>query len=184
MQTHAPPSISSVLLEETTQSITITTTPTLLSVVENSGNSVSAENITDENQTLEIPLDGNIPLQIYIIAKQRAFLKVTSDNKIVFNGRIVPGNAYEFSGNEVIEILTGNAAALDIYFNQNQLGSIGETGEVKSYLFTVEDGIITPTLQFTLTSTVTPIPSSTPSPTNTATEDIGTSTSTVTPFIP
>ena len=184
VQTDVPPSISSVLLEEATQTIAITTTPTLELVVSNGENFANTENNTDENTTLEIPSDGNIPLQIYIIAKQRAFLKVTSDSKIVFNGRIVPGNAYEFSGNEVIEILTGNAAALDIYFNQNQLGSIGETGEVKTYLFTLTDGIVTPTLQFTSTFTVTPIPSNTPSPTITASQEIGTATSTVTPFIP
>ena len=69
-------------------------------------------------------------------------------------------------------------------FNQTQLGPIGDTGEVKSYLFTVSDGITTPTPQFTATFTITPKPSATPSPTSTNEPVVNTITSTVTPFIP
>ncbi len=182
--TNEPPSISSVLLEESTQEFVPTITATSAQLIPETNNELTTDNTNGEEDALNIPTEGNSPLQIYIIASQRAFLRVTTDNKIEFSGRTVPGNAYEFAGNEVIEVLTGNAAALDIYFNQTQLGPIGDTGEVKSYLFTVSDGIITPTPQFTATLTITPTPSSTPSPTNTVEAVSATSTSTVTPFIP
>lgn len=182
--TNEPPSISSVLLEESTQEFVPTITATSVQLILETNNELTTDNANGEEDALNIPTEGNSSLQIYIIASQRAFLRVTTDNKIEFSGRTVPGNAYEFAGNEVIEILTGNAAALDIYFNQTQLGPIGDTGEVKSYLFTVSDGIITPTPQFTATLTITPTPSSTPSPTNTVEAVRDTSTSTVTPFIP
>lgn len=182
--TNEPPSISSVLLEESTLENLPSTTATSALLVQETENSLITENTDTEGDSLNIPAEGNLPLQIYIIANQRAFLRVTTDNKIEFSGRTVPGNAYEFSGNEGIEILTGNAAALDIYFNQTQLGPIGATGEVKSLLFTVSDGIITPTPLFTATLTITPQPSVTPSPTSTSGPVVNTITSTVTPFIP
>ena len=182
--TDEPPSISSVLLEVSTQENLPTSTITAAPLAVETDMASITENTNTDGDTLDIPTEGNLPLQIYIIASQRAYLRVTSDNKIEFSGRTVPGNAYEFSGKDVIEILTGNAAALDIYFNQTQLGPIGDTGEVKSYLFTVSDGITTPTPQFTATFTVTPKPSATPSPTNTNEPVVNTLTSTVTPFIP
>jgi len=121
---------------------------------------------------------NNAPLQLYIIAHARAWLQVLADGKVVFLGRVVPGNAYAFSGEKQVEILTGNGAALQVIYNQNDLGRLGLTGEVIGLIFS-SDGILTPTPAFTPTptqappATITPLPSTTPQ-----------STPTVTPFIP
>ncbi|GAP07281.1 MAG TPA: DUF4115 domain-containing protein [Anaerolinea thermolimosa] len=121
------------------------------------------------------------PLQIYIVARQRAFLRVVADGVIKFNGRVVPGNAYPFSARETIELVSGNAAAFQIFFNQQDLGPLGAMGAVLRMTFT-QNGILTPT----------PMPTSTPTPTqlNTLTPGVsptaGTSTvtPTVTPLVP
>jgi len=121
------------------------------------------------------------PLQIYIVARQRAFLRVVADGVIKFNGRVVPGNAYPFSARETIELVSGNAAAFQIFFNQQDLGPLGAMGAVLRMTFT-QNGILTPT----------PMPTPTPTPTqlNTLTPGVsptaGTSTvtPTVTPLIP
>jgi hypothetical protein len=97
---------------------------------------------------------------------------------------VIPGNAYEFSGSDAIELLTGNASALDIYFNQQKIGSIGGTGEVKSLIFTANQGYATPTAEFTSTPTITTNPTSTPRPTITSTQLPVTPSPTVTPYIP
>lgn len=111
------------------------------------------------NTTLEstatLPVLGDAPLQLYIIANQRAFLRVTVDNQIKFNGRVIPGGApYTFAGTTKIELLTGNAAAIQVYFNQNEIGVLGQLGEVKSLIFS-KDGVFTPTPSFSPTPTVT-----------------------------
>lgn len=118
------------------------------------------------------------PLQVYIVAQQRAWLRVIADNKLKFLGRVVPGNAYAFSGTKQIELLTGNGAGLQVFFNQQNLGTLGSMGEVIGLIFS-SAGITTPTPAFTSTpgptkpATITPLPS--PSPTV---------TSTVTPLVP
>jgi cytoskeletal protein RodZ len=101
-----------------------------------------------------------------------------SDGKVRFLGRVVPGNAYAFSGTKRIELTTGNAAALQVFYNQTDLGTLGISGQAVGMVFAPE-GIMTPTAAFTATSTptrpatITPLPTLTPQP-----------SATITPFIP
>jgi cytoskeleton protein RodZ len=121
--------------------------------------------------TSTLPTLGDAPLQLYVIANQRAFLRVVTDNKEVFNGRVMPGGAYPFSAKDQIELTTGNAAALQVFYNQTDLGTLGTIGQVVNLMF-VPGGMTTPTPSAsatptpTLPSTVTSMPSPTvPSPT-------------------
>ncbi len=100
-------------------------------------------------------------LQVNITANQRAFLRVVADGSQVYNDRVFPGNAYQFTASNRIELITGNAAALDIVFNQNDLGALGNTGQQVWLIFSRE-GVQTPTSQFTPTSTRTQPPTLTP----------------------
>ncbi|PKN82915.1 MAG: hypothetical protein CVU46_17705 [Chloroflexi bacterium HGW-Chloroflexi-8] len=177
-------SLSEVLLTEpgpliSTAELTITSIPTQI-VASNTDLTINPEG---ESPTVAIK-KGLFPINLSIVANQRAYLRITSDNKVVFSGRVIPGNAYEFSGSDAIELLTGNASALDIYFNQQKIGSIGGTGEVKSLIFTANQGYATPTAEFTSTPTITTNPTSTPRPTITSTQLPVTPSPTVTPYIP
>jgi len=84
------------------------------------------------------------PLQLYIITYDRAYLRVVVDSVEVFNGRVVPEDVFTFSGNTQIDLLTGNGNALEVYFNQDYLGDLGEVGEVVDISFTL-DGLQKPT---------------------------------------
>ena len=190
------PSISEVLLETSsvTPDLSILSTSTRVinsSLPGNTGENVpetaEAENVNyppmEETTGEEIVLsetaaviDSN-PLQVYIVARQRAYLNVIVDGDIEFNGRVSAGNAYPFSGQDSIEVTTGNAAALQIFFNQNDLGTIGSFGQVSRLIFT-KTGIITPTAQFTDTPTPTTPPTITLAPTSTP------ESATVTPLVP
>ncbi len=126
------------------------------------------------------PPEGSGPLQLYIVANQRAYLKIISDGKEAFNGRVQPGNAYQYSGKEQIELLTGNAAALQVFYNQSDLGTLGKVGEVVSLVFN-QQGLLTPTAIFTATPTATVQPTQTIAPTGTARPQ---PSATITPYIP
>lgn len=117
------------------------------------------------------------PIQVYIIANQRAWMKITADDKEVFVGRVVPGNVYPFSANNKIELSTGNAAALQVFYNQSDLGILGIMEEAKDLVFSKE-GYQQPTPAFTATFTPTVAPTQTPTPSPVV------PTPTVTPFIP
>jgi len=84
------------------------------------------------------------PLQVYIIVSDRAFMRVTTDGQSAFNGRVAADDVFTFSAEEEITLLTGNGAALEVYFNQEYLGSLGRVGEVANIVFSL-DGLSTPT---------------------------------------
>jgi cytoskeletal protein RodZ len=104
---------------------------------------------------------GTGSVQVVLIALDQAFVRVTVDGKIEFQGRITAGKAYPFDGNTQIEVLTGNGAAVSVLFNQSDMGSMGNLGEVVNRIYTATS-ILNPTATFTPTPTITPIPSITP----------------------
>ncbi len=110
-----------------------------------------------------LPPAGSRPVQVYVTANQRAWMRVLVDGDIEFEGRVLPGSAYSFSGEEQVEILTGNGAALNIFFNQEDQGPLGNYGQVVNQIYTI-DGIIAPTPTITPTGTPTPRTSATPQP--------------------
>jgi cytoskeletal protein RodZ len=120
---------------------------------------------------------SNAPIQVNITVQQRTWVRVTADEKIVLEGRILPGVPYNFSASSQLNVLTGNAGAIQILFNNQYLGNLGIRGELAEFVFTTE-GFITPTPQYSPTPTVTPQPSITPTFTPIV------PTATVTPFIP
>jgi cytoskeletal protein RodZ len=92
------------------------------------------------------------PLQLYIITHDRAYMRIVVDGLEVFNGRVLPEEVYTYSGEVRIQLKTGNASALEVYFNQDFLGKLGDVGEVVEVDFSLE-GLKTPTPQPTRTPT-------------------------------
>lgn len=103
-------------------------------------------------------------VQITVVVLDRTFLRVTVDGEVKQDGRAVPGAALTFDGNERIEVLTGSGSAVQIIFNQSEMGLMGNIGEVVDRVYTV-NGIETPTPTASPTPTITPKPSRTPRPT-------------------
>jgi len=158
-----------------TADMTASVTP-MAAVANTQAPPVVAEN-TAEATELVVPTLGSAPISVYIVASQRAWMRVTVDTTIVFEGRTIPGNAYPFTGRESIELLTGNGAALQVIYNENDLGTLGTTGEVVDIAFT-RDGTVVPTTQPTVTPTPTTQPSATLQPT------LPQITPSITPYVP
>jgi cytoskeletal protein RodZ len=112
-----------------------------------------------------LPTVSNAPVQVYVSVLRRAWMRVTVDENIEFEGRVIPGSAYSFSGEFQIEILSGSGAALQVFYNETDLGVMGVYGEVVYRVFT-PDGEVQPTPTVTPLSTSTPEASPTPQPTN------------------
>jgi hypothetical protein len=135
-----------------------------------------------QNETPEVfeptPFFGNAPVQVYVVANQRAWMQITVDGEIVFEGRTVPGSAYTYAGYEQVMLLTGNGGGLQVYFNQQDMGLLGAFGEVVERVFSIQ-GVLTATPRVLPTNTLTP--TGTPTPTGTST---GTSTPATTSATP
>ncbi|MGD2155529.1 MAG: DUF4115 domain-containing protein [Anaerolineales bacterium] len=156
-----PPSIAEVLLSSPTATEAPTLTPTPNDA--EAPISVAEQPLLEEATQINLTPEGQGPIQVQIIVRQRAWVRVTIDGEIAFEGRVLPGSAYAYAGEEQIEILTGNGAGLQVIFNQQDLGALGLLGQVVQRSFT-EEGVLTPT------PSITPTPFDTPSfsPTPTA----------------
>jgi len=178
-----PSSMANILLE--TQTITsapeLTGSPAATSV---STQTAASDGLT-VNATLAatLPAGPTLPVQIAIIANQRAFVDVKTDGNDKFTGRVLPGNAYEFGAYNSIELTTGNAAALQVIYNQQNVGVLGSFGQDMILIFTPK-GMATPTPAATPTATRTPTPTATVSATPTLQPSPTAPTPTVTPYVP
>ena len=94
-------------------------------------------------------------IRITVIVLERTFLRVTVDGEIKQDGRVVPGAALVFEGQQRVEVLTGNGAAVQIRLDDTDLGLMGGFGAVANMIYTL-DGLQTPT------QTATPIATNTP----------------------
>jgi len=118
--------------------------------------------------TLEIPTQNvNAEVQLNLVAVERTYLRVVVDGEVVFDGRVVPGNAYPFEAENQIEVLVGSGAAIRIVYNGRDLGLMGTFGQVVNNIYMGTE-IITPTGLPTTTPTITPTPTRTTEPTATS----------------
>jgi cytoskeleton protein RodZ len=91
------------------------------------------------------------PIQVYVVARNSAWMKVVVDSQTAFMGRVIPGNAYTYAANKQLEVICGNAAALQVIYNTNDMGTLGVVDQVIDLIFTPK-GLVAAT------------PSMTPSP--------------------
>lgn len=163
------PSIAEVLNPSLTptQVPTLTFTPAL-PVEGGPGDQVAEERtvpeITQEVVNVSNAIEGAV--QVQIAALQRAWMRITVDGEIDFEGRIVPGTIYGFAGEDYVEITTGNGAGLQVFYNDRDLGTLGNLGEVVNFVITAT-GVQTPTPTITLSPspTATETPEISPTPT-------------------
>ncbi len=96
-----------------------------------------------------------------ITVSQRTWTRIDVDGATVFEGPNKPGEVLRYEGQEEILVRTGNGAALEVVYNGQDIGPLGERGEVVERFFTVS-GQLTPTPTPTLTPTNTGVPTPTP----------------------
>jgi cytoskeleton protein RodZ len=158
------PSIAAVLLAAPTETPAPSLEPVTPTPPLGAGQPLNLAPTQNLSSTLQIPSGGSQPVQVYITVNQSAWMRVTVDSKVEFEGRVLPGSAYSFAGKDAIEVLTGNGAALQIFFNQQDLGAMGNFGQVMDQIFTSQ-GVLAPTPSDTPTPSPTPRFTATPRPT-------------------
>jgi len=154
-----PPNVVDVLFPSATPTPTAAQpTPTPTPPLPGSGAALEAT-----TPPTEIPR-SSAPIQVYLVAQHRAWVRVVADGEVVFQGIVVPGASYDYTAQTRLEVLTGDGAALQVFYNQQNLGLLGRFGEVVDRVFTIS-GVQTPTPTVSPTPTITPTPTRTPTPT-------------------
>lgn len=100
-------------------------------------------------------------VNVTVRAELRSWVSVKVDGAETFAGLMPPGEAREFVGHSVVEVVTGNGKGTRIVFNGVDQGIMGELGMDVDRLWTLQ-GMVIPTPTITPTPSVTPTPSKTP----------------------
>jgi cytoskeletal protein RodZ len=169
------PSIADVLLATETPTLDLATpgvispTPSpQLAIILPAGveSGTTPEAGSGTGQAIILPTGEAVGVQVYVTVQQRAWMRAIVDGKVEFEGRVLPGSAYPFVGEEVVEILTSNGAGLWIFYNSQDLGPMGAVGEIVNRIYTPAGALApTPTVTRTPTptervaATATPLPS-------------------------
>lgn len=88
---------------------------------------------------------------IFVIAEQQAWIRIMVDGEETFNGRIRRDETLEFYDFETLELLTGNGGVIRVLYNNQDIGFLGEIGQVIIRIWTAE-GLVTPTPTVTKTA--------------------------------
>jgi len=103
-------------------------------------------------------------VSLRIVVEKRAWVWVLVDGQEAFRGRAAPGEILEYQADERVEVTTGNAGGLRVFYRGQDQGLLGELGQVMIRVWTLE-GVLTPTPTQTRTPTATPLVTPTHTPT-------------------
>jgi transcriptional regulator with XRE-family HTH domain len=152
-----------------TATLTATISPTAPSGLAAGGSAAPAATAETTLEPLAVPVSG---VQLRVLGEKLAWINVKVDGEQQFTGLIHTGDILEYQAQDVVEIATGNAGGVHVFYNGQDQGVMGEVGQAVIRLWT-RDGLITPTATEsptpteTVTPSRTPIPSRTPRPTRT-----------------
>jgi cytoskeleton protein RodZ len=103
-------------------------------------------------------------VHIRLLVHQSAFLKVEVDGTVAFAQRVAEGDTFEFDGQRLITISTGDGAAIQANYNGADQGILGTFGEIVTRTWNLS-GLVQATSTRLPTATIKP--ANTPSPTRT-----------------
>ena len=77
-------------------------------------------------------------LTLGVLAKEDSYIKVRVDGKELYRGTLHKGKMESYSGKEKIELIAGNAAALELEANGQRISSLGKRNEQIKKILTSE----------------------------------------------
>ncbi|NMF60832.1 helix-turn-helix domain-containing protein [Pseudanabaena yagii] len=102
-------------------------------------NNISFQNGATTNAELgtkgSFEFAGNKPVNIGLVMKGQSWLRITVDGKTEFEGVLDEGKKLTWSGDRQISIRAGNASAVGLSYNNQQIKILGKEGEVAERLF-------------------------------------------------
>ncbi|MCY7321410.1 MAG: DUF4115 domain-containing protein [Phormidesmis sp. CAN_BIN36] len=75
------------------------------------------------------------PVVVSILMTDRAWVSITIDRKLEFEGVLSEGTRYTWAANQQIILQAGNAGALVVSSNRNSVQRFGKSGEIKEAIF-------------------------------------------------
>ena len=79
---------------------------------------------------MAFPVSADGKVNTRLVANENAWISVSADASIVFQGIAAPGQIIEATADEMLIVATGNGGAFQLYINGTDWGLLGKTGEV------------------------------------------------------
>jgi transcriptional regulator with XRE-family HTH domain len=114
--------------------------------------------------TPTLPIGPIGALGLRLAVENDAFLVVSVDGREQLRQRAHPGDVFDFQGQAIIEVLTGNGGGVRAIFNGEDHGLMGVFDEAVVRLYT-QQGVLTPTPTVTRTPTAGQATNTPPPPT-------------------
>jgi len=76
------------------------------------------------------PLSADGKIRVRLVANEHAWISISADENIVFQGIAEPNVPLEAEAGELLIVATGNGGAFQLYVNGTDWGLLGEQGEV------------------------------------------------------
>ena len=143
--------------------VTPTATVAPAATITNLPGGVSLVEPTQITPTATLILNVLDQVSLRIVAETDSFAEIVVDGEQAYRGRLQAGEQLSYTANTAIEITTGNAGGLRVFFNDRDEGLMGEIGQVMVRIWTPR-GAQTPTPTITMTPTASPFISATPTP--------------------
>lgn len=97
---------------------------------------------TGEDPVIEEPVPNNNEPDgvevVLVVTESPSWIRVMVDGVEQFQGTVPPGETLDFTGRESISFRVGNAGAVEVHLNGENLGLAGEYGDVVDREFTVD----------------------------------------------
>ncbi len=72
-------------------------------------------------------------------AKEKTWVSIVSDGKVIFSGILEPSQTKTLRGADIAKLRIGNAGGLEIQWNGKSIGPVGPRGQVRVVVFTPEN---------------------------------------------
>ena len=95
---------------------------------------------------------------VEVVVTERSWIQITLDGVKVFDGFLDPGDERRWDAEEQIAIRSGNAGGVNIYVNGEDMGLMGQSGQVVDQLWEKVDEADVNVLADQPTTTATPAP--------------------------
>ena len=99
-------------------------------------------------------------------AAQAAWLRVSLDGQVAYEGTLSAGEAMEWAGQRQVTVRCGNAGGIRVWFNGQEQGALGEPGQVVEITWRADGALPAdqPTAEVTSGPASTPPGAETPPP--------------------
>ena len=81
-------------------------------------------------------------LRLQVTAKERTWLRVTADGKVIFQNVLEKGKTEQWTAQDNLSLWLGNAGGVELALNGKSLGAPGRRSEILKDLQITHSGII------------------------------------------